>query len=607
MEFFSKMKLGRQLMVCFALLVLIPVAIVTAYVEYTGYRDHINYVNEENAALTRLKANAIKEIVLGQVNALQTIATSDNLRSMQKSRIEPLLRTVKASNPLFSTLYVCDRTGMQFARDAGPYVNIATRAYTKAILSGKAAYFVTDAVVSKTSHLVVVIGAVPIKNIDGDVIGVLAATFNMETLEKQLNDGLPERSDRKTDMFLLDNKGTVMIHPVKKNTDVLTDWHEIAPFAQAQADSNSNVLEYRNDAGTDCLAGCSRIDKLNWVVVAETARNDVMATIYSSTLTVLFITLLVLAAALIAAKFITGSIVAPLLVLQDKTRQMTEGDLTVTIEAEGENEIAEVARAFNKMIHELHEIMSKIAVASQEVAAGAKNISKSGDSLAKGAATQASSIEELSASISEITAQTGQNAQNAEQANGLTNSAEEDAKLGNDRMEEMLKAMTDINESSRNISKIIKAIDEISFQTNILALNAAVEAARAGQHGKGFAVVAEEVRNLAARSAKAASETTDIIEVSIEKANNGMTLANETADALKNISSEVAEISALVGEIAEASRKQSDALKMVNQGVMQVSSIVQANSSNAQESASASEELNAQADLLQQTINKFKM
>ena len=152
--------------------------------------------------------------------------------------------------------------------------------------------------------------------------------------------------------------------------------------------------------------------------------------------------------------------------------------------------------------------------------------------LAQGATTQAASVEQLSASIAEITNQTAQNAENAERANRLTGEANGKAEIGNKRMDEMLKAMADINDSSSSIAKIIKVIDEIAFQTNILALNAAVEAARAGQHGKGFAVVAEEVRNLAARSAKAARETTDIIEESIDKVNMGTKLANETSNAL---------------------------------------------------------------------------
>ncbi len=286
-------------------------------------------------------------------------------------------------------------------------------------------------------------------------------------------------------------------------------------------------------------------------------------------------------------------------------QKLAAGDLTFTVKPADERDV--VRGALQKLGEDLNGIMGQIKGAGGKIASGAVQVSDSSQSLSQGATESASSLEQISASMNHMAAQTRQSAENAGQANQLSSQARQAAERGNQQMQAMVQAMAEINASSQSISKIIKTIDEIAFQTNLLALNAAVEAARAGAHGKGFAVVAEEVRTLASRSAKAARETAELIEGSVKKTENGAHIADSTAAALGEIVSGITKVSDLVAEIAAASNEQAEGISQVNQGLGQIDQVTQQNTANAEESAAAAEDLSSQAQNLRQMLERFTL
>lgn len=274
---------------------------------------------------------------------------------------------------------------------------------------------------------------------------------------------------------------------------------------------------------------------------------------------------------------------------------------------EFKGEFMPIVTAVLKVAGNMANTITDIRIAAQEVSSGAGQVSDGAQALAQGTTEQASSVEELSATISVISGQVSQTAQNAEKAATISTEATHAIIASNEQMQKLMAAMDNMNHKSAEISKIIKTIEDIAFQTNILALNAAVEAARAGSAGKGFAVVADEVRNLAGKSADAAKNTTVLIQESVSAINEGVGLAQLTAQDLLSVVDGVKETTTVITDITKATSEQASSISEISLGVEQISAVVQTNSATSEQSAAAAEELSGQAALLTRLMSEFKI
>lgn len=285
-------------------------------------------------------------------------------------------------------------------------------------------------------------------------------------------------------------------------------------------------------------------------------------------------------------------------------QSISEGDLSNDIDA---TNVDTLGFALKNMNHGLCELIGQIKEAAVQLNAGSAQMSDTSELFSQGAVQSASSIQEITSSMSKIESQAAKNVEDAEQANEFAGNARNAAQRGAEDMQAMVGAMSEIQASSMDITKIIKTIDDIAFQTNLLALNAAVEAARAGRHGKGFAVVAEEVRNLATRSAKAAAETAGLIELSNDKITHGSAIATKTSEAFFEIVDGISKAADIVGGIADSSSAQAEGITHVSGQLEQIDIITQQNGASAEETAAASAELSGQAGFLQELLANFKL
>ncbi|MGI6778464.1 MAG: methyl-accepting chemotaxis protein [Acetivibrionales bacterium] len=602
--------LSKKLMVYCCILLLI----VCGSLGFFSYFNSANSVrNEVNKSLEQMAVQGaliVQEAAEGQLSALEAFANNEKIKDPATSLQEKITLLIDESKRAgHIRMGIADLNG-SLTSSNGAVSDIRDRQYFIDASNGKPS--VSDPIISKVDGSVLVPLAVPIKNNDR-VTNVLVAFRdgnNLSDITDQIVFGETGAA------YMITKDGTTVAHRNRElvlNMD--NDFENVKkdPELAGLVELNKKMVDgqrgvgYYKYQGESKYMGFAPVEGTPWSLAVTASEAEIMSGINNLRNIIVLISVLLVILGIAAVYLLTRTIIKPINKLVGVANRIAGGDLDVIIDVDTKDEVGILARAFRSMAEKINDVMSSINSASEQVASGARQVSDSSMALSQGATEQASSIEQLTASLEEISSQTKLNAQNANQANELAETAKLNAMQGGTQMKEMLKAMEDINDASANISKIIKVIDEIAFQTNILALNAAVEAARAGQHGKGFAVVAEEVRNLAARSANAAKETTDMIEGSVKKVEAGMSIADETDTALNKIVEEITKVADLVNNIAVASNEQAAGIEQINQGIMQVSQVVQTNSATSEEGAAASEELSSQAELLKEMVGKFKL
>lgn len=479
-----------------------------------------------------------------------------------------------------------------------------------------------------------------------------AASLAIESIEQKVNS---LKYGKKGYSMLIAEDGTFIVHPnseypLKVNINDVDD-KEIHKLAENISSEKSKVVELGYGLNKK-VAFCEQVETTGWTVINIVDQNELFSSVNKVMMFILIIAVILVVGLSRAIYKISNKLLNPIDDICIFADKVSQGNLSELIEIKSDDEIGKVAEAFNNTIKNLRDYISEIdktldnvakgnfdinieyeykgdfinikksliniissmnetfkeiKEATVQVKGGSEQVASTAQTLSQGAAEQASGIEELTASIGEINEEVQISANNAKDTNKIAYDLGEQIQGSNEKMKEMLYAMNEIENSSRNIKEVITTIDSIAEQTNLLALNAAIEAARAGEAGKGFAVVAEEVRKLAEESSKAVKNTAELIEGSMKSVENGKVIADTTAMSLVEVVDYTKNVVELVDNITKSLEEQALSIKQINGGIDQIADVVQSNSAISEESAAASEELSAQAENLENMINRFKL
>lgn len=634
-------------MISLSIAICVLFGVMSGFIFYRNAEDEIsNSINENVTAYNDCVKSAIENFKMKADAIAQNKIIADPSLPLESRKAEMTRLAAKFG---FEEVIVTDSEGTTTNGS-----NISERDYFQNAIDGQTN--ISTTIARKNTDTITLMVAAKLDGRDGIVICILSS----DTFSRMIdNVSIGETGYG----FIVDGDGKIIADRNRDNVNNFVNYIDEAENDSSYAEMASVVermtagetgLEKVSIEGVSKIIGYTSIpDTDNWSIGICVNTRDMMGNFYQSIFITCALTAVFMVVSIFMAFRVANPIINPVLQLIRRIELLADGDLHTEVpQLDKNDEIGMLARSFsntvntlngyvgeiteisthlaakdytmetrqeykgdfsgigaamNNIIANLNEIFGNIEDSARQVSTGADQVASAAQALSQGAAEQASSIEELSASIELVAKDVNENAESSRMASEYSRKASAEVLQGDEKMKEMVSAMKVINDSSEEITKIVKTIEDIAFQTNILSLNAAVEAARAGSAGKGFAVVAEEVRNLANRSAEAVSNTTVLIENSIKAVDNGAKIADEMADSLKAIIEASDQSTDLIQKIADATGNQADSINQINIGVEQISAVVQNNSATSEESSATSEELSEQANVLMKIMSQMKL